>query len=373
MSGQWRYIADEKVSASFGLAADEWLMGGYTHPNSPYSATLRLYTYRSHCVLVGRFQNVEAEVRVAECQRRGIAINRRPTGGGAIIMGEGQLGIALVTATSAAGSPTGAREAIQTYAPALIAGLASLGIEATFRGKNDIEVKGRKIAGLGAYLDEQGALLFHCSLLADLDLPLMLRLLNIPLEKISDKEIRLFEERLTTVSRELGRPITPAQIRPNIQKGVADTFAATMIPMDFAPKEHQEIACLEREKYLTPEWVYQKNSPQDSAGSSVRKTPAGLVRVDLSLAGEVIKNLVISGDFMTSPPALNRIEAGLRWSSIDPAQVTAVVRKELSPTEGQLLGLTPEELSQCIVAAAADARSRCACFLRPRPEPGDGP
>ena len=56
----WRYIEEDGVSASFGLAADEYLIqavGG----DLP---TLRLYTYRSHAALVGRFQNAEAEVNV---------------------------------------------------------------------------------------------------------------------------------------------------------------------------------------------------------------------------------------------------------------------------------------------------------------------
>ena len=84
----WRYIEEDRVPASFGLAADEYLLG---HAASDGRATLRLYTYRSHAALVGRFQNVEAEVRVDECRIVGAEINRRLTGGGAIVMGESQL------------------------------------------------------------------------------------------------------------------------------------------------------------------------------------------------------------------------------------------------------------------------------------------
>ncbi len=57
---------------------------------------MRLYTYRPHVALVGRFQNIEAELNLDECDRFGAEINRRPTGGGAIVMGDGQLGLALV-------------------------------------------------------------------------------------------------------------------------------------------------------------------------------------------------------------------------------------------------------------------------------------
>lgn len=361
----WRYIADDNASASFGLAADEWLMTAYHGPHPP-PPTLRLYTYNPLCVLVGRFQNVEAEVRVEECQRRGVAINRRPTGGGTIIMGPGQLGVAVITSLDAPSGPAGPREVIQTFAGGILAGLEGLGIRATFRGKNDLEVAGRKIAGLGVYVDEGRAALFHCSLLADLDLPLMLSLLNIPLEKLSDKAIATFEARLTTVSRELGRPVATGWLRERIKEGFQQAFGAPLGPRSFEASELAEIARLEREKYLTREWVYQRQPPMDTAGSARRKTGAGLITVDLALAGEVIKALVISGDFFSSSAAIGRLEARLRWSAADRETVETAVNEELRDGEG-ILGLGAGELTHLVLEAAANARAQGACFLRPRP------
>ena len=61
----------------------------------------------------------------------------------------------------------------------MIRALRELGIHAKFRAKNDLEVDGRKIAGLGVYYDASGAMMFHTSLLVDLDISLMLRVLEI--------------------------------------------------------------------------------------------------------------------------------------------------------------------------------------------------
>ena len=361
----WRYIADDNASASFGLAADEWLMTAYHGPHPP-PPTLRLYTYNPVCVLVGRFQNVGAEVREEECQRRGIAINRRPTGGGTIIMGPGQLGVAIITSLDSPGGPAGPREVIQTYAQGILTGLEGLGIPASFRGKNDLEVAGRKLAGLGVYVDEGRAALFPCSLLADMDLSLMLHLLNIPLEKLSDKAIATFEARLTTVSREMGRPVTTGWLREQISGGFQRAFGISLEPRGLGATEVADIARLEREKYLTRECVYQRQPPQDTAGSARRKTGAGLLSVDLALAGEVIKALVISGDFFSSSAAIHRLEARLRWSAADRETVAAAVGEELRDGEG-ILGLGAEELTGLILEAAANARAQGACFLRPRP------
>ncbi|MEK7327092.1 MAG: lipoate--protein ligase family protein, partial [Chloroflexota bacterium] len=62
----WRLITDDGVSASFGLAADDCLAGRVGAGES--EPTLRLYTYRSHCALVGRFQNLDNEVYREYCQ-----------------------------------------------------------------------------------------------------------------------------------------------------------------------------------------------------------------------------------------------------------------------------------------------------------------
>ena len=66
-----RLITDDSVTASFGLAADECLAArvgvGERRDVACSVPTLRLYTYRSHCALVGRFQNLENEVHRAYC------------------------------------------------------------------------------------------------------------------------------------------------------------------------------------------------------------------------------------------------------------------------------------------------------------------
>ena len=45
------------------------------------------------------------------------------------------------------------------------------------------------------------------------------------------------------------------------------------------------------------------------------KTKAGLLEIYLSLSGGSIENVVITGDFFSSPENANRIENALRWIS----------------------------------------------------------
>jgi len=94
-------------------------------------------------------------------------------------------------------------------------------MEASFRPRNDIEVRGRKIAGTGG-ATEGAAFLFQGTLLVDLDVHTMLRALRVPMEKLDAHEIDSLRERVTTLRAELGyRPQAPA-----IKEAVARAFAA---------------------------------------------------------------------------------------------------------------------------------------------------
>jgi lipoate-protein ligase A len=369
MAEGWRYLDDDGVGAAFGLAADETLTRRQGAGDSP--PTVRLYTYASHCALVGRFQRVGAEVRLDACRARAIAVNRRPTGGGAIIMGADQLGVAIMT--PAAGAPRswdGIRDLFQRFGAGITHALGGLGLKAEYRRKNDIEVGGRKIAGLGIYFDRSGGLLFHASLLVDLDIPLMLAVLNTPFEKISDKAIATVADRITTVRRECGWPVTVAEVRRLVREGYQTTLGVALEPGEFTAVERADIQALERERYATDAWIHQEPAVPDTTGAATVKTSGGLVTVHLTLAGDVIKAIYITGDFFCDEDVIMAIERALRWHAADPARVAATLRA-LADEGVTLPQIAPEEMVAAVAAAATAARRHeqaavaKGCFVNP--------
>ncbi len=365
-----RYIADDGVTASFGLAADEVIARRQGTAASP--PTLRLYTYRSHSALVGRFQRLGSEVHLEFCRANGIAVNRRPTGGGAIIMGEDQLGVAVMVPERAeARSYDRTRELFQRFSGGIVAALAELGVTAEYRRKNDVEVRGRKVAGLGLYFDPAGGLLFHASLLVDLDIPLMLRVLQTPFAKISDKEIATVAERVTTLRRETGRALFVAEVRDRVRQGYAGSLGVSLDPGEFSREELAEIAALERERYATPEWLDREPATPDAMGSATLKTEGGLLSAHLTLAGEVIKAVYLTGDFFCDEEVVAGMERALRWHSVAPERVTATL-EELRERDGLSLPGVPTEAVARLVALAAEAARRQeqlavakGCFVNP--------
>jgi lipoate-protein ligase A len=352
---KWRLITDEHVTASFGLAADDALAQRVGIGDS--IATLRLYTYQSHCALVGRFQNVENEVRLPYCNANGIPVNRRPTGGGAIIMGADQLGVALTIPGSGGDSYSHARELMSTFSEGLVNGLNQLGVQARFRRKNDIEVNGKKLVGLGIYRAPTGGLLFHASLLVDLDIALMLSVLNTPFEKLSDKEIATVAGRITTVRREMNSQIELDHVRKEIARGFSVSLGVELERSTFTSDELQAISVLEKDKYLNNDWVYQRSVVADTFGSSKVKTPAGLIDVRVTLAGPTIKATLIGGDFFAAETAVADLEASLRWHSSQPDKVASTLHEAYQRRSTEFNGIQAESLIEAVQKAVARARA----------------
>ena len=347
-----RLITDDGAGAAEGLALDEALMARYARGQPDQPPTLRLYTYRSHCALIGRYQNLEAEVDLAACRQTGTQVSRRPTGGGAIIMGAGQLGVAFTSPAPAGQRP---RAIIEELAGVVAAGLALLGISAVFRGKNDLEAGGRKIAGLGLYVDPAGGMLFHASILADLDIEFMLSVLRIPAAKLADKAAAAVAERVTTVTRETGRPHTTDEVRRAIAAGFDAASATTLEPGVPDPVECALAARLAAERYGAQSWLTERSLAADGSGSAVLKTPGGLARIYLTTHGGLVKNAIVVGDFNELPPAVVAMESALRWRRLDHRSVTeAVIRSGAGPE----LGITAERIAAAVLDAGRQAGER---------------
>lgn len=352
MSQRWRYLADDGAGAAEGLALDEALLTAYRRDAAPTPPTLRLYTYASHAALCGRFQHLEAEIDLAACERTGTAVGRRPTGGGAIVMGAGQLGVAVATSAPAGERP---KELLERLSAGIVRGLAELGIEARFRGKNDLEVGGRKIAGLGLYLDGEGAMLFHSSVLADLDIEFMLDVLQVPAAKLGDKAVDAVAERVTTVSRETGERWDGARLRDVVAIGFAKALELELADGQPSAAERQRASELVERKHRAPEWLHQRSPHPDANGTALLKTPAGLVRVYLALSGDTIKSALFTGDMNQLPVSLTQLEEALRWKAADPVVVEAAAAHSGAAAD---LGVAPGELASAVIEAAGRASER---------------
>ena len=329
----------------------------YHNQGSQFPATLRLYNYQDYAVLAGRFQDINAEIDIDACKEHGFEYGRRLTGGGAILMGSGQLGICLACSAEAF-KWENVRELYHKFSQPVIDALSIMGIEAKFRSRNDLEVNGKKIAGLGVHVSASGDIQFHTSLLIDLDVEQMLKVLKIPIQKYADKKkVSSVEQRITTISRELGRVVSMQEVVDLVKNCFAESLGARFVTEQFSGEEIKHIKQLEDRRYLSDDWIYQRSPQPDMTGMSLKKTPAGLLRTYIGLKGETIKSVLITGDFFDQAEMLSQIESELKWSSMDQQNISKVVNKvfEENVSEATKYGLAPAVVSECIWLAAQRA------------------
>jgi lipoate-protein ligase A len=172
----WRLVddLDAGLDGAAHMAADRALLDGVAAGKVP---ALRLYRWAPPALSLGRFQP-DDDVDRGACARLGVDVVRRPTGGKGLLHG-GDLTYA-VAMPRPAGTAGGVDAVYELLAGALIAGLATLGVDAAVARHDgpagpvcfaaqqgaDLRVGDRKLCG-SAQVRHGGAVLQHGSILLD--------------------------------------------------------------------------------------------------------------------------------------------------------------------------------------------------------------
>jgi lipoate-protein ligase A len=128
----------------------------------PGEDVLLLYINRPS-VIVGRNQQVEAEVDVSYCERHGIEIIKRISGGGAVYHDYGNINYAFIVDRGV--TPVMDMD----FASPILKALQSVGVAATVGARKELLVGGRKISGTASFVTGN-RILFHGTLLHHTDL-----------------------------------------------------------------------------------------------------------------------------------------------------------------------------------------------------------
>jgi len=285
--------------------------------------TLRLYCYRP-CVIVGRFQNLTDAVDLEACRRRGLEWNRRHSGGGTVLMGPDQLAVALVLPDARGRFLGSVREHFRFFAATLAQGLESFGLRAELAGKNDLQVEGRKIAGLAISQDLDGVVFFHASLLLDFDVSLMVDVLRLPTRDLDDRGQSCFSQRMTTV-RDHAPDVPFEAAKRALVRALEERLQARPQPAGWSPDEQVVVDRLRHERYENDAWIYSSRVLRHWTGTAERKTSGGFLRVYVAGAGGTLDAVLITGDYFCRNAELARLEAALRGIPARHDAVRAVI------------------------------------------------
>lgn len=315
----WRLLDMGRRNASYNMALDEVLLEVRSKNISPN--TIRFLQFSPPAALLGYHQSLKQEIRVDFCKESGIDINRRITGGGALFFDETQIGWEIICDKGFFGSNVANTKLFERLSQPLIIALKKLGINAEFRPRNDIEVRGRKISGTGGASDGN-AFLFQGTLLVDFDVETMFRALRVPIEKLKFRELESAKERVTCIRWETNFTPSTDYIKRLLRESFEEEFNITLYEAGLTPEE--ETLLKEKEDNFTSnEWIDKIKLPSNDKDIvySLYKTDGGVIRttLELDLKRRRILSALFTGDFFTYPAeSILNLEAELKNISIDP-------------------------------------------------------
>jgi lipoate-protein ligase A len=307
-------------------------------------------------VLIGRHQDLSRELDLDYCAKHRIGTVRRITGGGAIYLDEGQLGWELVfhrASLGIAALPDLAREICNAAA----AGLQSLGVDARFRPRNDIEVDGRKISGTGGFYDGD-ILIYQGTVLVDLNAQRMVSALRVPQGKLAKRDLDSAAQRVITLKELLG-PNTPdlELIKIALIKGFKDVLGIEAEYGEITEGEERLAREYFDEEIGTEEFLREIDNPaaDERVLAGTHTGAGGTIDAFLKLEGptqSVLQRVLISGDFFVTPPRvvfdLESALQGVRLDEVDPA-----IEQFFDETEVDTLSVTPADFKASIANALA--------------------
>ena len=298
---EWRLLDTGFLSAAENMALDQILLESRAAGESPN--TLRFLQFATPSVLVGCHQQLDQEVRLDFCRERGLEVNRRITGGGAILFEPCHLGWEIIASRDDPRFQATPAALAERFARVFCAALGECcGVDARFRPRNDIEVRGRKIAGTGG-TTEGAAFLFQGTLLVDLDVQTMLRALRVPMEKLNAHEIDSLRERVTTLRAELGYTPDASAIKEAVARAFAADFGVEWTRSSLTSGERERLRRALPE-FQSESWIGRR------AGASSRQLLKAIHRgrggvihllLDADAARGRIRSATLSGDFFASP------------------------------------------------------------------------
>ncbi len=347
MPAVWRLLDTGPAPAAWNLALDSVLLRLRAEGAIP--DTLHFLQYEHASVLVGRHQTVEREVRTAYCHERGIEINRRLTGGGAIYIDKSQLGWEIVVSRRSLGPHSTMADLTGIICDAAVTGLKRLGLDAGFRPRNDIEVNGRKISGTGGAW-EGDAILFQGTLLIDYDPEAMIRALMIPVEKLSRHGIDSARERVTSLANELGAEPDIVEIKASLAEGFAQAFKVDLVPGSLTEKECA-LTEASLKYYGSAKWIEDVAEPVDEHRifDSFHHGEGGLIRTSasLDLHHRRLKSVIFSGDFFVTPQrTVLDLEANLKDCPFEEAD--ARMQQFFNEARPDMLGLSDTDFRKTL-------------------------
>lgn len=236
------YIDNTYTDVYFNLAAEEYLLKNFAE-------NIFMIWQNSPAVVIGKHQDVFAEVNLDFARDNGITVARRYSGGGAVFQDEGNLNITFIETT---------RNDIDfdNYLRLIEEALSGIGLNPVKNDRRSLFLSGRKISG-SAQSVYRDRILFHATLLFDSDLNKLEKVLQADQthSRPDEKKISVPSERsqVDNIRRYLGTTVDIQCFRKFILNQIL-RHKPGYDPYQWNEEDMKKIESIKQGKYETTRW-----------------------------------------------------------------------------------------------------------------------
>lgn len=272
-----RYIITDSTDPFYNLALEEQLLLSV----QPGQCILYLWQNRN-TVVIGRNQNPWTECRIRELEEDGGFLARRLSGGGAVYHDLGNLNFTFLVRH--------ADYDVDRQLSVIQGALRAYGLDAEKTGRNDVTIGGRKCSGNAFY--KTGDMCYHHgTLLIDVDMGHMSRLLQVSREKLAAKGVASVRARVVNL-RELNHTVEPRGLAQKLVESFGQVYGLEPKPLETVP----EAKDLEKRRAHFASWSWRFGAKASFRDTASARFPWGGAELCYTVENGRIAELALYSD-----------------------------------------------------------------------------
>ncbi|HEM5082058.1 TPA: lipoate--protein ligase [Streptococcus suis] len=328
-----KYIVNNSNDPAYNIALEAYAFKELTDIDEIF-----ILWINEPAIIIGKHQNAIEEINKEFTDEKGIHVVRRLSGGGAVYHDLNNLNYTIISNKSEEGAFD-----FKTFSKPVIDTLATLGVEANFTGRNDLEIDGKKICG-NAQAYAQGRMMHHGCLLFDVDMSVLASALKVSKDKIESKGVKSVRARVTNINNELPEKMTVLEFKDAILNQMKQEYP-DMDEYVLSEDDLTRIQVIRDSQFATWDWTYGQ-TPDYTVERSVRY-PAGKITTYIKAEKSVIESIKIYGDFfgIGDVSDIEKLLVGTRYEYTD-----VLAKLQEIDTAHYFSRMTTEEVAKAIVA-----------------------
>ncbi len=275
-----KIVISEEHDPYYNLALEEELLRNALEDETTF------YIWQNEkTIVIGRNQNPYMECDIEELEKNNVKLARRISGGGAVFHDLGNVNFTFITKSN--------QSNLEKQLKVIKRAVENFGIEVEFSGRNDLLSHGKKFSG-HAFYEEDGNYFHHGTLMVDVDLNNLERILKPSKLKLEGKGISSVKSRVINL-KDINENITITKLIEEL----IESFRYYYVE----PKETMRCS---KDRYI-PKLIHNYSDEKWIYGESPvynvvieRSTPLGNIQAYVNVEQGLVKDIKIFSDSIST-------------------------------------------------------------------------